>query len=280
MVSWHHGDQSTPPETAALEGYVEENDYHHRTTTLDRPETMIISKESVTAIHTDIQAIGIPEEELSGLLSDDERVRTDTFRFEADRKRFIMRRGLLRRIIGETLDTDPARIRFATTAVGKPFIAFPENSGLWFNLSHSGDQIAYAFSGHAETGIDIERIRTVEGIDRLARNYFSAEEYALVVNLPAWEKNKAFIKLWCIKEALIKASGWSLEHGLLASDVAAQYRMTRFNVQFGESLTLTCITPVFDRICGYATALAVRLDDNEPLKLHRYTLQNGEYIDF
>jgi len=240
---------------------------------------MIISKESVTAIHTDIQTIGIPEEELSSLLSDDERVRADTFRFETDRKRFIVRRGLLRRILGETLDTDPASIRFATTSVGKPYLAFPEHSGIWFNLSHSGDQIAYAFSGHAELGIDIERIRTVDSIDRLARNYFSAEEYALVVNLPAWEKNKAFIKLWSIKEALIKASGWSLEHGLLASDVAAQYRMTRFKVQFGETLALTCITPVFDHICGYASALAIRLDDNEPLKLHRYTFQNGEYID-
>lgn len=241
---------------------------------------MIISKENVTAIHTDIQAIGIPEDELSRLLSDDERTRAGAFRFESDRQRFIVRRGLLRRILGDTLDLDPARLRFATTAVGKPYLAFPEQSGLWFNLSHSGDQIAYAFSGHAETGIDIERIRTVEGIDRLARNYFSAEEYALIVNLPAWEKNKAFIKLWCIKEALIKASGWSLEHGLLASDVAAQYRMNRFKVQFGESLALTCITPVFDRICGFATALAIRLDDNEPLNLNRYTLQGGEFINF
>ncbi|MBN1928602.1 MAG: 4'-phosphopantetheinyl transferase superfamily protein [Chlorobiaceae bacterium] len=239
---------------------------------------MIISNEGVTAIHTDVQAIGIPAEELSALLSDDERTRAGSFRFETDRMRFIIRRGLLRRMLGAALGVQPAMIRFSATEVGKPFIAWPEQPGLHFNLSHSGDQIVYAFSRHPETGIDIERIRTVDGIDRLARNYFSAEEYALVINLPAWEKNKAFIKLWCIKEALIKASGWTLEHGLTAFDVAAQYRMNRFRVPFGDTRTLTCITPVFEHICGYATTLAIRLDEGEALRLHRYTFQSGEAV--
>jgi len=240
---------------------------------------MIISSKGVTAIHTDVQAIGIPAEELSALLSDDERNRADSLRFEADHTRFIIRRGLLRQILGTALGVEPSMIRFSATEVGKPFIAWPEQSGLHFNLSHSGDQIVYAFSGLPETGIDIERIRTVDDIDRLARNYFSAEEYALIINLPAWEKNKAFIKLWCIKEALIKASGWTLEHGLAAFDVATQYRMNRFRVPFGDTHTLTCITPVFEHICGFATALAIQIDENEPLNLRRYSLQNGEYIE-
>jgi 4'-phosphopantetheinyl transferase len=240
---------------------------------------MIISKEAVTLIHTDTETIGIPEADLLGTLSYDELARAEKYRFDSDRKRFVIRRGLLRTILGATFGIDPKMVRFAATDTGKPFITFPENSEIWFNLSYSDSQIVYAFSKHPETGVDIERIRTVENIDRLARNYFSAEEYGLILNLPAWEKNKAFIKLWSIKEALIKASGWTLEHGLLASDVAAQYRMNRFQVQFGDSLTLTCVTPVFEHICGYATALAIRLDDGEPLNLHRYSFQGGEYIE-
>lgn len=240
---------------------------------------MIITKEAVTLIHTDTEITGIPESELFSILSDDEKERAGKFRFPADTTRFIVRRGLLRNILGTTLGIDPKTIRFSTAEFGKPFIAYPENSQIFFNLSYSGNQIVYAFSKQLELGIDIERIRTVEAIDRLARNYYSAEEYALIVNLPALEKNKAFIKLWCIKEALIKASGWALEHGLLASDVAGQYRMNRFQVQFGETMTLTCITPIFEHICGYATTLALQLDDNTPLKLRRYTLQNGEYIE-
>jgi len=240
---------------------------------------MIISKEAVTLIHTDTHIAGIPEAELLATLPDDEKERADRFRFDNDRFNFVLRRGLLRQLLGETLGVAPSQIRFNSTEVGKPYISFPENSGLWFNLSHSGRQIVYAFSKHPDIGIDIERIRTVDDIDRLALKYFSAEEYAIIVNLPSWEKNKAFIRIWCIKEALIKASGCPLEHGLAAFDVATQYRMNRFRVPFGHDRTITCITPVFEHICGFATALAIRADNNEFLDLRRYTLQNGEFIE-
>lgn len=240
---------------------------------------MIISKEAVTLIHTDTHIAGIPEKKLFETLTDEEKEKADRFRFDNDRHNFVLRRGLLRLLLGETLSIEPSLIRFSSTQVGKPFMTFPENIGLYFNLSHSGRQIVYAFSKHSEMGVDIERIRTVDDIDLLARKYFSAEEYAIIVNLPSREKNKAFIRIWSIKEALIKASGWPLEHGLAAFDVATQYRMTRFKMPFGANRSLTCITPVFDYMCGFATALAIQLDNNEPLNLRRYSLQNGEYIE-
>jgi 4'-phosphopantetheinyl transferase len=242
-------------------------------------KTMIISTEAVTLIHTDTHIAGIPETELFGALTDEEKEQADRFRFDNDRQNFVLRRGLLRQLLGKTLGIAPALIRFDSTPVGKPFIAYPENAGLSFNLSHSGRQIVFAFSRHPETGIDIERIRTVDDIDQLALKYFSAEEYAIIINLPSWEKNKAFIRIWSIKEALIKACGCPLEYGLAAFDVATQYRMNRFLVPFGHDRTITCVTPVFDYICGFATALAIQLDNNEPLNLRRYSLQNGEYIE-
>jgi 4'-phosphopantetheinyl transferase len=240
---------------------------------------MIISKEAVTLIHTDTHIAGIPEAELYATLSEEETARATRFRFDSDRQNFVLRRGLLRRLLGATFGIEPERILYSSSPVGKPFVAFPENKGLFFNLSHSGSQIVFAFSKYPEMGIDIERIRTVDDIDRLARNYFSAEEYAILINLPSWEKNKAFIKIWSIKEALIKASGCPLEHGLIAFDVAVQYRMNRFEVPLNDNQTLTCITPVFEHICGFASALALQLDGNEPLDLRRYSLQNGEYIE-
>jgi 4'-phosphopantetheinyl transferase len=240
---------------------------------------MIISKEPITLIHTDTHIAGIPEAELLATLTDEEKERADRFRFDNDRQNFVLRRGLLRQLLGKSFGIDAALIRFSTTEVGKPFVAFPENTGIYFNLAHSGRQIVYAFSKYPDTGIDIERIRTVDDIDILARKYFSAEEYAIVINLPSWEKNKAFIRIWSIKEALIKASGCPLEHGLAAFDVATQYRMNRFEVPFGHDRTLTCVTPVFDYICGFATALAIQGDDNDSLDIRRYSLQNGEYFE-
>jgi len=240
---------------------------------------MIISKEAITLIHTDTHIAGIPEAELFGALTDEEKERADRFRFDNDRQNFVLRRGLLRQLLGETLGIAPSRIRFSATESGKPSVAFPEDADICFNLSHSGRQIVYAFSKHSVMGIDIERIRTVDDLDLLARKYFSAEEYAIIINLPSWEKNKAFIRIWSIKESLIKACGCPLEHGLAAFDVATQYRMNRFLVPFGHERPITCVTPVFDYICGFATTLAIQLDKNEPLHLRRYSLQNGEYIE-
>ncbi|MBM3422935.1 MAG: 4'-phosphopantetheinyl transferase superfamily protein [Chlorobi bacterium] len=240
---------------------------------------MIIAKEAVTLIHTDTNIHGLPETELYKTLSDDEKTRADGYRVTGDREHFIARRGILRNLLGASLGIEPSELHFSSTPVGKPFIASPENSGIWFNLSYSGNQIVFAFSGHPETGIAIEKIRTVEGIEELARNHFCAEEYAVIMNLPSWEKHGAFIRIWNLKEALIKASGWPCEQGLVAFDVATYYRMNRFRMPFGDNYTFTCITPVFDYICGYATALAIRLDRNEPLNLRRFSLQGGEYIE-
>lgn len=240
---------------------------------------MIITREAVTLIHTDAETIGIPVEELYSTLSESEQAKAATFRLATDRTVFIIRRGLLRQILGETFTIQPSLIRFSTSPVGKPYLEYPDNSGIFFNLSHSGNQIVFAFSKYPDTGIDIERIRTVEGIDRLARNYFSAEEYGVIINLPGWAKNRAFVKIWSIKEALIKATGCPLEHGLVAFDVAGQYRLNHFEVPFRDNMNITCITPIFELICGYATALAIHIDDNKPLLLKRYTLQNNQYIE-
>jgi hypothetical protein len=51
--------------------------------------------------------------------------------------------------------------------------------------------------------------------------------------------------------------------------------MNRFRVPFGHNNILTCIAPVFDYICGFATAMAIRLDRNEPLNPKRYSLRQA-----
>jgi 4'-phosphopantetheinyl transferase len=240
---------------------------------------MIIAKEAVTLIHTDTKIHGLRETELYESLSDDEKTRAGSFPAVSERQNFIVRRGILRTLLGTTFGIEPSRVRFTATPTGKPFLAYPENRDIFFNLSHSGNDIIYAFSERPETSIDIERIRSIENIDEMARTHFSAAEYAILMNMPGWKKNSAFIRIWSLKEALIKASGWPLEQGLAAFDVAAYCQMNHFEVPFGDNHTFTCITPVFDYICGFTTALAIRLDPNEPLNIKRYSLQGGQFIE-
>ena len=108
------------------------------------------------------------------------------------------------------------------TEDGKPFLAgLP---GLHFNLSHSGDYIACAFSDE-EVGLDLqEHSRPHTSIVRIARRFFTAREYEAIQALPSDENaaspdNSAcrlalFYRLWSIKEAYLKYLGCGLRGGM------------------------------------------------------------------
>src|SRR5579883_1567651 len=57
---------------------------------------------------------------LEQLLSDDERARADRFRFERDRRRFIVARGILRSLLARYTNRPAAHIEFSYSTKGKP----------------------------------------------------------------------------------------------------------------------------------------------------------------
>jgi 4'-phosphopantetheinyl transferase len=154
---------------------------------------------------------------LSGL-SDEERERAGRFHFARDRSRFVVARGLLRRLLGRYLGCDPAGLRFSYGPRGKPFL--PDHpSGLRFNVSHSGGLALLAFARDRELGVDLERERTVPEAEEIARRYFSLREGAELRELPEPERTHAFFRCWTRKEAFIKATGDGLSQPLEAFDV-------------------------------------------------------------
>lgn len=84
---------------------------------------------------------------------------------------------------------------------GKPYLP---DSGLCFNLSHSGNFAAAVFS-KAEAGIDIEKPgRSRTGV---ARRFFRPEEEVYLQKQPVSEQAAVFAELWTRKESYIKAVG-------------------------------------------------------------------------
>src|SRR5688572_25749401 len=84
-------------------------------------------------------------ERLAQTLSADERKRAESFHFQQDRERFIVGRGLLRRILGGYLRADPSRLHFRYGPRGKPAVAErSQGRVLYFNLSHSHGLALYA----------------------------------------------------------------------------------------------------------------------------------------
>src|SRR5712692_6794937 len=60
---------------------------------------------------------------LEQTLSLDERSRVQRYRFAHDKQYFIIRRGLLRKMLGDSLDVAPAHLRFSPGPYGKLILA-------------------------------------------------------------------------------------------------------------------------------------------------------------
>ena len=154
---------------------------------------------------------------LTELLSQSERKRAENFHFASDQRRFIVRRGLLRIILGMVLGLPPEDFFLSYSTYGKPFIAL--DSEINFNLSSSGEFAVIAIAKNREIGVDIERKIPLSDMQQIAKHYFSPNEYV------QWQKGEdhqqidMFYRLWTCKEALVKALGVGLSLPLENIDI-------------------------------------------------------------
>ena len=156
------------------------------------------------------------------VLSQDERVRANRFHFKKDRNVYIAARFILRFLLGQYLNRNPAALRFNYSAHGKPFLKTHSSprEKLEFNLSHSGEKALFAFCLDRPLGIDLERLRKNTDILSLAKRFFSPGEYSDLLSLPDKEKLGAFFLCWVRKEAFIKAKEKGLSLGLSKFEVS------------------------------------------------------------
>lgn len=147
---------------------------------------------------------------LSTILSSAECERAAHYHFEKDRRRFIVRRALLRMILSHYLTIQPERLKFTYGRCGKPALAGPQGDNLQFNVSHSDGLALFAVTLDGAIGVDVERIRVIPEADQIGTRYFSPLEMAAWRSLPHTEQPEAFLRLWASKEASLKLSGRGL----------------------------------------------------------------------
>jgi 4'-phosphopantetheinyl transferase len=99
------------------------------------------------------------------------------------------------------------RPRFAATAAAVDAV----DAG-W---SHSGDGLLLAFARGVVLGVDMEFERPRPNALAIARRYFAPAEVAWLEAQPGdGVRDLAFLRLWCAKEAVLKAHGRGLAFGL------------------------------------------------------------------
>jgi 4'-phosphopantetheinyl transferase len=231
----------------------------------DRPT----NQQPLTGRHVHIWASSLDKpaactSSLGSILSVDERKRSQQFKFEADRTRFIAGRGLLRNILGAYVQTDPAKLSFTYSPRGKPNLGTtPEQGTLHFNVAHSKDLILIALTRACAVGIDVEWIHPMNDAEDIAARFFSPRESAKLMALANDQRNPAFFNLWTRKEAWLKATGDGISEMLNQVEVScvpdepARVLAISGNVEAAQRWTMLGLSPA----PGFAAAVAAEAKD-------------------
>jgi 4'-phosphopantetheinyl transferase len=82
------------------------------------------------------------------------------------------------------------------------------------NWSHSGHGLLVGLGDGVRIGVDVERVRPRPRALALAERFFAADEARWLAGLPQADCESTFLRLWCAKEAVLKAHGRGLAFGL------------------------------------------------------------------
>ena len=117
-------------------------------------------------------------------------------------------RDTLARWLGE-----PGPPPLARDPSGRPRLLAPhqDHDTGW---SHSGEQLLLALGRGVTLGVDLERLRPRPRALELADRFFAPEEAGRLQALAPERRELAFLRLWCAKEAVLKAHGQGLSFGL------------------------------------------------------------------
>ncbi len=88
--------------------------------------------------------------------------------------------------------------------------------------SHTAGRLLMAYAPQGVVGVDVEATARASQAVSIARRYFSNAEVEALAALDQASRQQAFLRLWCAKEAVLKAAGRGIGFGLhrVAFDVA------------------------------------------------------------
>ena len=136
------------------------------------------------------------------LLNESEQCRAKRFRFREDHDLFVLGRYFTKIMLAHYTGNIHQNVNIDTDLYGKP----TSGMNLFFNISHSGDQLLLGFS-NTPIGVDIERNNPDVDIVKIAENHFSEAEIKQLMNSQGAVRADIFFEIWTKKEALIKGIG-------------------------------------------------------------------------
>jgi len=119
--------------------------------------------------------------------------------------------ALARPWLAEALGVPAPELPLRRDPHGRPRLDVAGADASW---SHSGEQLLVALGRGVQVGADLELLRPRPRALELAARFFAPAESDALAALPADRREAAFVRLWCAKEAVLKAHGRGLAFGL------------------------------------------------------------------
>ncbi len=125
------------------------------------------------------------------------------FRFEVDRKAYVLAHGLRRLALAELLDEQPGALVFRDDHNGQPQLIKPLHRRIYFSHSHTREGVLFAASSDAAVGVDAEIVAAGPADLTLL------EPFLVLPERSSSEAN-GFYDYWTALEAFWKAAGTGL----------------------------------------------------------------------
>jgi 4'-phosphopantetheinyl transferase len=142
---------------------------------------------------------------LAAMLDAQELGSLERLRNDADRHAYLVAHALRRMAIGQVLDVAPAELRFSSDSQGKPHLAWPRETGLFFSHAHAREAVACVVTRQADVGVDVEHMHGPPDFSLLERfMVLPADDH------DARHAPPRFFFYWTALEAFWKAHGVGL----------------------------------------------------------------------
>ncbi len=147
------------------------------------------------------------------LLNAEELARANRFMHADVRRRFVVCRGMLRRVMATAVSLQPEQIKFHYEQWGKPRLERRSRPEVHFNVAHS-DEWALIALAQSPVGVDVEVLNERINYRAIASQILTSCESQAWDQLVGSDREMATMQLWVCKEALLKAMGLGIAEGL------------------------------------------------------------------
>lgn len=185
-------------------------------------------------------------------LDDIEQNRAKRFRFKKDHDLFVIGRYITKILLAYYTNSTPQNVKISPDLCGKP----TSDQNLFFNISHSGDQLLLGFS-NSPIGVDIEKEDPRVDAKSVGKGNFSKMEFQILMNARDDQKLSTFFEIWTKKESLIKGIGKGLSIPLTDFNVTCQGGKVQWDIP-AENIYGDWYVQIYKGKQGYTSAFATQ----------------------